>query len=159
MCPSARVGRAVLPPSRLGRARNFLLPSRGGPAYLGRMEHSAGFLKMVNEVRPRVAEISLAAARERLSKNPKAVLVDVREDTEWRNGHAAGAVHLGKGVLERDIEQTFPDAGTELILYCGGGYRSALAADMARRMGYSRVFSLAGGFRAMVAANWPMEKG
>ncbi|HXR07353.1 MAG TPA: rhodanese-like domain-containing protein [Candidatus Acidoferrum sp.] len=123
------------------------------------MEHSAGFLKMVNEVRPRVAEISLAAARERLSKNPKAVLVDVREDTEWRNGHAAGAVHLGKGVLERDIEQTFPDAGTELILYCGGGYRSALAADMARRMGYSRVFSLAGGFRAMVAANWPMEKG
>ncbi|MGA2557891.1 MAG: rhodanese-like domain-containing protein [Verrucomicrobiota bacterium] len=121
------------------------------------MEHSAGFLKMVNEVRPRVAEISLAASRERLSKNPKAVLVDVREDTEWSHGHAAGAVHLGKGVLERDIERTFPDAGTELILYCGGGYRSALAADMARRMGYSRVFSLAGGFRAMVAANWPME--
>ena len=123
------------------------------------MEHSAGFLKIINEVRPRVAEISLAAARERLSKNPKAVLVDVREDTEWSNGHAAGAVHLGKGVLERDIERTFPDAGTELILYCGGGYRSALAADMARRMGYSRVFSLAGGYRAMTAANWPMEKG
>ncbi len=123
------------------------------------MEHSAGFLKIVNEVRPRVAEISLAGARERLANNPKAVLVDVREDAEWSNGHAAGAVHLGKGVLERDIERTFPDAGTELILYCGGGYRSALASDMARRMGYSRVFSLAGGFRAMVAANWPMEKG
>jgi rhodanese-related sulfurtransferase len=123
------------------------------------MEHSAGFLKIVNEVRPRVTEISLAEARERLGKNPKAVLVDVREDTEWSNAHAAGAVHLGKGVLERDIERTFPDPATEIILYCGGGYRSALAADMARRMGYSRVFSLAGGYRAMVAANWKMVIG
>ena len=94
------------------------------------MEHSAGFLKIVNEVRPRVAEISLIEARERLAKNPRAALVDVREDTEWSAGHAVKAVHLGKGVLERDIERTFPDPATELILYCGGGYRSALAADM-----------------------------
>ena len=123
------------------------------------MEHSAGFLKIVNEVRPRVAEISLAEARERLARNPGTVLVDVREDTEWSAGHAVHAVHLGRGVLERDIERTFPDPATELILYCGGGFRSALAADMAGRMGYSRVFSLAGGFRAMTAANWPVEKG
>ncbi len=120
------------------------------------MEHSAGFLKIVNEVRPRVAEITLAEARERLGKNPKAILVDVREDAEWNLGHAAGAVHLGKGVLERDIERTIPDPATEIILYCGGGYRSALAADVARRMGYVRVFSLAGGYKAMAAANWPM---
>ena len=113
---------------------------------------------MSNEVRPRVAEISLAEARERLAKNPKAVLVDVREDSEWSASHAVKAVHLGKGVLERDIDRTFPDPATELILYCGGGYRSALAADAARRMGYSRVFSLAGGFRAMTEANWPMAQ-
>jgi rhodanese-related sulfurtransferase len=123
------------------------------------MEHAAGFLKIVNEVRPRVAEISVAEARERLAKNPGAVLVDVREDSEWSAGHAVKAVHLGRGVLERDIERVFPDPGTELILYCGGGFRSALAADVAGRMGYSRVYSLAGGFRAMTAANWPMEKG
>jgi rhodanese-related sulfurtransferase len=123
------------------------------------VEHAAGFLKIVNEVRPRVAEISVAEARERLAKNPGAVLVDVREDSEWSAAHAVKAVHLGRGVLERDIERVFPDPGTELILYCGGGFRSALAADVAGRMGYSRVYSLAGGFRAMTAANWPMEKG
>ena len=140
------------------RECDFALCRRRARSYLARMEHSAGFLKIVNEVRPRVAEISLIEARERLAKNPRAALVDVREDTEWSAGHAVKAVHLGKGVLERDIERTFPDPATELILYCGGGYRSALAADMARRMGYSRVFSLAGGFRAMTAANWPMAQ-
>ena len=122
--------------------------------YLGLMEHTAGFLKVVNEVRPRVKEILPEQARERLAQNPKAVLVDVREDSEWNNGHAAGAIHLGKGVLERDIERTIPDPATEIIMYCGGGFRSALAADMAQRMGYSRVYSLAGGYRAIVAANW-----
>jgi len=119
------------------------------------MDHTPGFLKIVNEVRPRVKEITPELARERLAKNPKPILVDVREDSEWNNGHAAGAIHLGKGVLERDIERTIPDPGTELILYCGGGFRSALAADVAQRMGYTRVYSLAGGYRAMVAANWP----
>ena len=120
------------------------------------MEHTAGFLKIVNEVRPRVTEISPEQARARLAQNPKALLVDVREDSEWNAGHATGAIHLGKGVLERDIERTIPDANTEIILYCGGGFRSALAADVAQRMGYSRVFSLAGGFRAIVEAKWPL---
>jgi rhodanese-related sulfurtransferase len=138
---------------------NFGLCPRGARGYVARMEHSAGFLKIVNEVRPRVEEISLAEARERLAKNPGTVLVDVREDSEWNAGHAVKAVHLGRGVLERDIERIFPDPATELILYCGGGFRSALAADVAQRMGYSRVFSLAGGFRAMTVANWATEKG
>ena len=82
-----------------------------------------------------------------------------RAESEWANGHAAEAVHLGKGVFERDLEKKFPDREAELILYCGGGYRSALAADAAQKMGYRNVFSLAGGYRAMLAAQWPMRKG
>jgi rhodanese-related sulfurtransferase len=119
------------------------------------MEHSAGFLKLVEEVRPRIQEITLAEARSRLAADPKTILVDVREDSEWNASHAVEAIHLGKGVLERDLEKTIPDPGTEIILYCGGGYRSALAADAAQRMGYKKVFSLAGGWRALVAAGWP----
>jgi len=122
------------------------------------MEHSAGFLKIVNEARPRVKEITLADARGLLARNPKALLVDVREDSEWNNGHAAEAIHLGKGVLERDIEKAIPDPNTEIILYCGGGYRSALAADVAQRMGYKRVFSLEGGYKSMAASGWAMVK-
>jgi rhodanese-related sulfurtransferase len=123
------------------------------------MQHSAGFLKAVNEAMPRVSEISLDEARRRLAKNPKALLVDVREDNEWNNGHAVNAIHLGKGVFERDVEKTIPDPGTEIILYCGGGYRSALTADAAQRMGYTNVLSLAGGYKAMLAAGWEMTKG
>jgi rhodanese-related sulfurtransferase len=122
------------------------------------MDHSSGFLKLVNEVRPRIREISVADARARLAANPKVVLLDVREDTEWAAGHAVQARHLGKGVLERDIEKLFPDTGTEIIMYCGGGFRSALTCDVAQRMGYPNVFSLAGGYKAMVAGGWPMEK-
>jgi rhodanese-related sulfurtransferase len=122
------------------------------------MQHSPGFLKIVNEVRLKVSELTVAEARARLAANPQAVLVDVREESEWAAGHAAEAVHLGKGVLERDIEKQFPDPATELILYCGGGYRSALAADMAQRMGYRKVHSLIGGFRAMMAADWPLAR-
>jgi rhodanese-related sulfurtransferase len=120
------------------------------------MQHSPGFLKMVNEAMPRVSEISLDEARRRLAKNPDALVVDVREDNEWNSGHAVSAVHLGKGVFERDIEKTIPDPGAEIILYCGGGYRSALAADAAQRMGYTNVHSLAGGYKAMLAAGWEM---
>ena len=120
------------------------------------MEHSPGFLKIVNEVRPRIREVTVEEARRRLAVNPKAVLVDVREEGEWAAGHAVQAVHLGKGVLERDIEKTIPDPNTECILYCGGGYRSALAAEAAQRMGYRNVLSLAGGYRAMLAAGWPV---
>jgi len=102
-------------------------------------------------------EITIEEARARLAQNPKAVLLDVREDSEWEKGHAREAVHLGKGVLERDIEKMFPDPGAELIMYCGGGYRSALTADVARRMGYHNVASLIGGYKALVQAGWPMS--
>jgi rhodanese-related sulfurtransferase len=124
---------------------------------LANMQHSPGFLKMVEAVRPRIREVTLEQARERLQRNPRAVLVDVREDSEWNDGHAAEAVHLGKGVFERDLEKAVPDPATEIILYCGGGYRSALAADAAQSMGYKNVFSLIGGYKAMVAADWPMQ--
>ena len=120
------------------------------------MEHSSGFLRIVNEARARVREVTIAEARERLARNPAAILVDVREDSEWAKGHAAKAVHLGKGILERDLERTIPDPNTELIMYCGGGYRSALTAEVAGRMGYGNVYSLAGGYKAMVEAGWPM---
>ena len=122
------------------------------------MDHSPGFLKIVNEVRPRVTEITVEQARARLARNPQAVLIDVREDAEWANGHAAEARHLGKGVLERDIEKMFPDINREMIMYCGGGYRSALTCEVAQRMGYKNVASLVGGYKAMVAAGWPMAK-
>ena len=121
------------------------------------MVHSPGFLKLVNEVRPRIKEIDLEGARARLARNPKIVLLDVREDHEWAAGHAVEAQHLGKGVLERDFERMFPDPNTEIIMYCGGGYRSALTCDVAQRMGYTNVSSLVGGYKALVAAGWPMK--
>ena len=122
------------------------------------MDHSPGFLKLVNEVRPKVKEITIDELRERLAQNANAVLVDVREDTEWANGHATQAIHLGKGVLERDIEKAIPDPNHEVIMYCGGGFRSVLTADVAKRMGYRNVASLIGGYKALVQANWPMSK-
>ena len=122
------------------------------------MDHSPGFLKLVNEVRPKVKEITIDELRERLSQNPNAVLVDVREDAEWTNGHATQAIHLGKGVLERDIEKAIPDPNREVIMYCGGGFRSVLTADVAKRMGYRNVASLIGGYKALIQANWPMSK-
>ena len=123
------------------------------------MDHSPGFLKIVNEARPRVREITLEQARERLAANPAAVLLDVREDSEWRQSHVAGAVHLGKGLLERDLENKFPDSGTELLMYCGGGFRSVLTADVAQKMGYHNVTSIIGGYRAMTQAKWEMKTG
>jgi len=122
------------------------------------VQHAPGFLKLVNEARAHVKEITVDEARERLARNPKAVLMDVREDGEWRAGHAAQAVHLGKGILERDLEKTVPDNATEIIMYCGGGYRSALTADAAQRMGYRNVFSLIGGYKGLVAGNWPVAE-
>ncbi|MBI4324037.1 MAG: sulfurtransferase [Chloroflexi bacterium] len=122
------------------------------------MEHAPGFLKLVNEARQSIKEITIDQARARLAGNPKAVLLDVREDHEWQQGHAAEAVHLGKGILERDLERLYPDPSAELIMYCGGGYRSALTADAARRMGYRNVYSLIGGYKGMTAAGWPMIK-
>jgi len=120
------------------------------------MEHSPGFLKVVCEAQPKVNELTVEEARALLEQNPKAVLMDVREDSEWEKGHAAQAVHLGKGVFERDIETMFPDLSREIIMYCGGGYRSLLTAEVAQRMGYKNVYSLKGGYKALVQANWPM---
>jgi len=121
------------------------------------MDHSPGFLKLATEAKTRIREVSIEQARERLAKNPKAVLLDVREDNEWDAGHATEAKHLGKGVLERDLEKTFPDPDTEIIMYCGGGFRSAMTCDAAQKMGYRNVLSLAGGYKAMVKAGWPMK--
>ena len=121
------------------------------------MEHASGFLALVNATREHVSELSGEEARALLNSSENAVLVDVREDHEWEAQHAAAAVHLGKGVFERDVEAHFPDPSTELILYCGGGYRSLLVADVAARMGYTRVHSLEGGYKAMLEAGWPME--
>jgi rhodanese-related sulfurtransferase len=123
------------------------------------MEHSSGFLKLVNAARSKVEEVTVDEARERLARNPQVILMDVREDHEWQKQHAAQAVHLGKGILERDLENLFPDPNAEIIMYCGGGYRSALTAAVAQEMGYRKVVSLAGGYKALVQANWPMKSG
>lgn len=112
------------------------------------MKHSEGFLKLVDEAKSRVREVSVADTRARLAADQKVQLIDVREDNEWLAGHAAGAKHLGKGIIERDIENEVPDKSTELILYCGGGYRSALVADVLQRMGYTNAWSMAGGWKA-----------
>ena len=122
------------------------------------MDHSPGFLKVVNEARPRVHEVTIEQARARLVANPAAVLVDVREDSEWQNGHAEHALHLGKGVLERDLEKLLPDPHAEIIMYCGGGYRSVLTCEVAQRMGYKNVHSLIGGYKALETAAWPLKK-
>jgi rhodanese-related sulfurtransferase len=121
------------------------------------VQHSPGFLKLVNEAKPYVKEITVEQARERLASNPQAVLLDVREDLEWQKGHATEAIHLGKGILERDLEEMFPDPNREIIMYCGGGYRSVLTAEVAQKMGYKNVYSLKGGYKGLVQAQWPMK--
>jgi len=121
------------------------------------MQHSPGFLKVVEEAKSRVSEITIDEARRRLEANPQAVLLDVREDGEWAAGHIRGAEHLGKGILERDIEVRFPDTGAEILMYCGGGFRSVLTCDAAQKMGYTNVHSIAGGFKGLTAAGWPLE--
>jgi rhodanese-related sulfurtransferase len=122
------------------------------------MEHSPGFLKLVTQERPYVKEISLEQVRDRLAKNPNVVLIDVREDHEWEKDHAAEAIHLGKGILERDLEKTVPDLEHEIIMYFGGGYRSVLTAAAAQKMGYRNVYSLIGGYKALVQVGWPLKK-
>ena len=120
--------------------------------------HNPGFLALVNAAKSRVQEIDIAEyQRLRASAEPH-VLIDTREDNEWNAGHAAGAVHLGKGIIERDIEAQVPNKDAKLVLYCGGGYRSALAADALRQMGYTNAISLDGGWRAYQASGLPVEK-
>jgi rhodanese-related sulfurtransferase len=115
-----------------------------------RKTHSAGFLQLVQEAKSRVTETDVDAVRERLERGERFHLVDVREESEWQAGHLPGAVHLGRGIIERDIERTIPDADSDIVLYCGGGYRSALVADSLQRMGYRRVSSMDGGYSGWV---------
>jgi rhodanese-related sulfurtransferase len=122
------------------------------------MKHTAGFLQLVADARTRIREITVADARTRLASNPQARLIDVREDNEWQEAHARGAQHLGRGIIERDIETQVPDFDTELILYCGGGYRSALAADNLQRIGYKNVYSMAGGWKAWKESGAPIDE-
>ncbi len=118
--------------------------------------HSPRFLHIVDETRPRIRELQVDDVKSRMDRGHTFVLVDVREESEWARGHLPGAIHLGKGVIERDIEQRVPDTKSEIILYCGGGYRSALAADNLQRMGYTNVFSMDGGVRGWRDKNYPM---
>jgi rhodanese-related sulfurtransferase len=122
------------------------------------MVHSSGFLKLVNEAKSRVKETDITGYKKMLAAGEPAVLIDVREDNEWAAGHAAGALHLGKGIIERDIETKIPDKETKLVLYCGGGFRSALAADALQQMGYTNVISLDGGWRGYQQSGLPIEK-
>jgi rhodanese-related sulfurtransferase len=122
------------------------------------VKHSPGFVKLVDDAKSRVREVDVDEARRRLESG-KVKLIDVREESEWEVGHARGALHLGKGVIERDIEERVPDKKADLILYCGGGFRSALATDNLQKMGYTNVHSMAGGWRAWQAAGAPVDKG
>jgi rhodanese-related sulfurtransferase len=122
------------------------------------MAHSANFLKLVNDAKSRIKETNVADVKRRMNAGEKFTLVDTREDNEWANGHAAGAVHLSKGIIERDIETAVPDPKTKVILYCGGGFRSALVADNLQKMGYTNVESMDGGWRGWVEAGLPTER-
>jgi rhodanese-related sulfurtransferase len=122
------------------------------------VEHNAGFLKLVNDAKSRIQQTDIAGYQRMRAGGEKHLLIDVREDLEFAAGHAAGSVHLGKGIIERDIERTVPDKAATLVLYCGGGFRSALAADALQQMGYSKVISLDGGWRAYQEAGLPVEK-
>lgn len=121
------------------------------------MAHSPAFLALIQSVRADVRDASVQQTRDLLRDDPTLRLVDVREDTEWAAGHAAGAIHIGKGVIERDIEDKIPDKSAEIILYCGGGFRSVLAADALQKMGYTNVASMAGGWREWKAVGAPVE--
>ena len=121
------------------------------------MKHSVGFLGLVEDSLTRVTEISLTNARSRLEEAAEVVLLDVREESEWNKSHAKDAQYLGKGILERDLEARFPNKDIEIIMYCGGGYRSALTCDAAQKMGYPNVKSLENGYKGMIASDWPME--
>jgi rhodanese-related sulfurtransferase len=122
------------------------------------MMHSPGFLKLVNAAKARVKEIDLAAYLKLRESGDPHMLVDTREESEWAAGHVAGAIHLGKGIIERDIEGKVPDKDTKLVLYCGGGFRSALVADNLQQMGYTQAISLDGGWRALKDSGLPLEK-
>jgi rhodanese-related sulfurtransferase len=122
------------------------------------MAHSSQFLKLVQDAKTRVKQTNVADVKRRIDAGEKFLLIDVREDNEWAKGHLPGAVHLGKGIIERDIEQRVPDTGTKLILYCGGGFRSAIAGDNLQKMGYTNVESMDGGWKGWLEAGLPTVK-
>lgn len=121
-------------------------------------KHATRFLKIVEDAKTRIRELTVADVKSKLERGERFHLVDVREDSEWAAGHLPRAVHLGKGVIERDVEQAIPDTATEIVLYCGGGYRSALAADNLQKMGYSNVWSMDGGYRGWREAGMAVEQ-
>ena len=122
------------------------------------MKHAPGFLAIVEDAKKRVKEVDVPQTLAALKANPKAALIDVREESEYAAGHVKGAEHIGKGVMERDIEKLHPDTSQPLYLYCGGGFRSALAGDNLQKMGYKNVYSIAGGWRAFLDAGVETEK-
>jgi len=122
------------------------------------MEHSPGFLRLVAQSKQRIRETTPEEVRRRQEAGERFLLIDVREDEEWQRGHARGAKHLGKGIIERDIENTVPDHDADIVLYCGGGFRSALAADALQQMGYRNVRSMDGGWRRWTALGYPVER-
>ena len=122
------------------------------------MQHSSGFLKLVDDARRRIREVSVPDVKAMLDSGAPFHLIDVREDGEWANGHLPQAQHLCKGIIERDIEALVPDHQAQIVLYCGGGYRSALAADNLQKMGYTNVFSMDGGFRGWKDAGLKIEQ-
>lgn len=123
------------------------------------MKHSEAFERLVAEIMPQITEVSCETVREKQEKGNTFHLVDVREDHEWNEGRAAGSEHIGRGILERDVEKHIPDKSAEVVLYCGGGYRSALSAVNLQKMGYSNVFSMAGGIRRWRELSLPEERG
>jgi len=123
------------------------------------MEHNPGFLKLVEEAKRKIKECTIAEVRAKLDRGERFHFIDVREDNEFAKDHARGAVHIGRGILERDIETVIPDKQAEIVLYCGGGFRSALSADSLRQMGYTNVVSMDGGIRAWREAGFPLEQG
>ena len=122
------------------------------------MEHGNGFLNLVNDAKKRIKEEDFRATKKRLDASEQIILVDTREDVEWARGHIPGAIHLGKGIIERDIEACVPELNTEMVLYCGGGFRSALAADNLQKMGYTNVISMDGGIRDWREKGYPLTK-
>lgn len=123
------------------------------------MQHNARFLKLVDDAKSRVRECTVDDVKKKMDRGERFALVDVREDSEWAKDHLPGAIHLGKGVIERDAEQALPDLNAEVILYCGGGYRSALAAEALQKMGYRNVISMDGGIRDWREKGYPLAKG
>jgi rhodanese-related sulfurtransferase len=121
-------------------------------------QHSPAFLKLVQDAKTRIKECTAADVKRRLDAGDQFLLVDVREQSEWAAAHAAGAVHMSKGTIERDVETKVPDKATPMVLYCGGGFRSALVADNLQKMGYSNVLSMDGGWRAWTGAGMPVSR-